>query len=86
MFHCLLRIYVVWQMHVSILHDLQGQLYSEMLVYGQIAQSRRDPEIPGLEIPQSRIPGLEKTVRDCNPYAAPINLQLLQPAGIRLTH
>jgi len=24
--------------------------------------------IPGLEIPQSRIPGLEKTVRDCNPY------------------
>jgi len=76
-FHCLLRIYVVWQMHVSILHDLQGQLYSEMLVCGQIAQSRRYPEIPGLEIPQSRIPGLEKTVRDCNPYAWSYALAIL---------
>jgi len=40
-----------------------GQLYSEMYT-GKLPNPAG---IPGLEIPQSRIPGLEKTVRDCNP-------------------
>ena len=45
-----------------------GPLYSIISVFDIIEGSHNSAGIPGLDIPQSRIPGLRKQVRDWNTY------------------